>query len=597
MPAASPIENAVGVVRLSILVDGNRLPETAELISVNIRRAVNTVPTARLVMTDGDMPAQTFPLSDSAHFKPGTTITVKAGYMDQEETLFEGLVVRHGIQVSGANDARLIVECRDKAVLMTVGRRNANFVDQKDSDIIATLAQGHGLEATVDATTATYTELVQHYCSDWDFMLARADANGMLVVAQDGALSIKTPTAAGEAALCVTYGHDLIEFDGDIDARTQYGSAQAFSWDMKNQAVLEGTAADPAALPVQGDLDSATLSEVIGLDALQLQAGAPQTEATLTQWAKALQVKAGLARVRGRVKFQGSAKAVVGGVMELKGCGARFSGKLFVTGVRHEIGDGNWFTEVDFGLAPDWFTDRPDVSATPAAGLLPGVHGLQVGVVMKLDADPAGEHRVQVKVPVLRAETEGVWARLMQFHASNAFGAFFLPEVGDEVVLGYFANDPSHPVVLGSLYSSKLTPPYAFAAENDTKAIVTRCKSRIEFNEADKIITITTPGKNKVVLSDKDKSILLEDQNQNKVELSPSGIVLDSPKNIEITAKGTITLDAVGKISVSSKADVKSAGMNVMSEAQIAFSAKGNASAELNSTGQTVVKGGLVMIN
>jgi Rhs element Vgr protein len=597
MPGISPLQDSIGVVTLSVEVGGQRLPASADLISVTVQRAANAVPSARLVFNDGDMPGEAFPLSDAADFKPGAALTVKAGYGQQEEVIFEGIVVRHGLRVSGSNDARLVVECRDAAVKMTVGRRNANHVDKTDSDIIGTLVQAHGLQADVEATTVTHGVLAQHFCSDWDFMLARAEALGLLVIATDGSVAVKAPTADGEPALTVTYGVDLISFDGDVDARYQYGSATAVSWDPKAQAALEGNAADPASLPAQGDLDSATLSEVIGLASLRLQAGAPQAEAMLTQWAKAQQTKSGLARVRGQLRFQGSAKAKVGGLIELKGVGNRFSGNAFVTGLRHQIEDGAWTTEADFGLDPDWFCNRPDVQAPPAGALLPPVAGLQIGVVMKLDADPAGENRIQVKLPVLQAETEGVWARLMQSHASSGFGSFLVPEVGDEVVLGYFAADPSHPVVLGSLYSSSRKPPYELAAPNDTKALVTRCKHKLEFDEKDKVITLTTPGGNRVVLSDKDKSILLEDQNGNTVKLSPSGIALDSPKDISLTAKGGITLDAVSSIALTAKADVKASGLNVSCEGQIGFTGKGNATAELSAAGQTTVKGALVMIN
>ena len=190
-----------------------------------------------------------------------------------------------------------------------------------------------------------------------------------------------------------------------------------------------------------------------------------------------------------------------------------------------------------------------------------------------------------------------VWARVAKLYASESFGAFFLPEVGDEVLLGYFNADPSHPVVLGSLYSSKRKPPYELGASNDIKAIVTRCKHRIEFDEKDKIITITTPAENKVVISDKDKSILLSDQNGNTVKLDPGGIALDSPKEITCTAKGGITLDAVGAVNISSKADVKAQGLNVNCQAQVGFVAKGTASAELSASGQTTVQGAMVMIN
>lgn len=97
---------------------------------------------------------------------------------------------------------------------------------------------------------------------------------------------------------------------------------------------------------------------------------------------------------------------------------------------------------------------------------------------------------------------------------------------------------------------------------------------------------MTTPGNNKVVLSDTHESILLQDQNGNKVVLAPGGITLESPKDIRVTAKGSITLDAVGPLSLSSKADVQVQGLNVALEAQVGFAAKGSASVELSAAGR-----------
>ena len=102
---------------------------------------------------------------------------------------------------------------------------------------------------------------------------------------------------------------------------------------------------------------------------------------------------------------------------------------------------------------------------------------------------------------------------------------------------------------------------------------------------------------NKIVISDDEKSILLQDQNDNKLQLDQNGISLDSPKDIKLTAKGQISIDAVGKINITAKDDVKVSGLNVNNEAQIGFVGKGNASAELSASGQTTVKGSMVMIN
>lgn len=194
-----------------------------------------------------------------------------------------------------------------------------------------------------------------------------------------------------------------------------------------------------------------------------------------------------------------------------------------------------------------------------------------------------------------------LWARLMQFHGSNGFGAFFVPEVGDEVVLGYFDDDPTQPVVLGSLYSSQRLPPYEAAAGGDIKAIVTRSGARIEFNEAEQSITLRTPQQNKIVLSDSDSDsdhgIELLDENGNRVLLGRTGIGLHSPKDIRLSAAGGITIEAVGDVRIASRADVKTEGLNVHCEAQVGFAATAQATAELSAAGQTTVKGALVLIN
>ncbi len=594
--ADSPLLNSEGPVSLTVTSDGAAIGEAVQLISVTVRRALNKVPTATLVISDGDMPEQTFPVSDGATFKPGAVIAISAGYNGNVTPIFTGIVVRHSLSIAGANDARLTVECRDKAVTMTVGRKSKLFVDQTDSAAMTALIGGHGgLTADVAATSINHPVLIQHYSSDWDFLLSRAEATGSVVVVEDGKVSVKPPVVSGAATLNVAYGDSLMDFQADLDARHQYTSVTAQAWDPATQALIQAAAADPQALNAQGNIDSATLARVLGIASLDLQTAALWTQETLDGWVKAQQLKSGLARLRGHMRFQGSALARVGGLIELEGVGTRFNGMAYVTGLTHQVEDGTWTTEADFGTPVEWFSERTDIQAPPASGLLPGIEGLFVGVVVKLDADAANQNRIQVKVP--SANLDGVWARLLQPYASDGFGFFFLPEVGDEVLLGWFNNDPDFPVVLGSLYSSKRKPPYALAAANDTKAIVTRSLCKLEINDKDKIITLTTPGNNKVVLDDKDKSILLSDQNGNTVKLSDAGIALDSPKDIKLTAKGGIKLDAVSAIEITSKADVKVAGLNINCNAQVGLVAKGSASAELSAAGQTTVKGAIVMIN
>lgn len=593
----SPMVDSSAAVKLSLFSDGTQISDAIEIVSISVTSSINKIPYARIELLDGDMPNKDFPVSNSDDFKPGSEIRIDVGYGKTADTIFKGIVVRHGIKISGDNNSRLVVECRDKAVAMTIGRHNANYIDSKDSDIISSLISSYpGLRSDVDATTTPYKELVQYYCTDWDFMLSRAEVNGLLVCVEDGKLSVKPPLTSGSAELKLTYGEDLIELHADIDARSQLTEVSSVSWDPDKQELIEETAG-PQTLNAQGDLTAKELAKIVGPKSFRLQTQALLEKAALKDWADGQQLKAGLARIRGHMKFQGSAKVKPGTLLALDGVGDRFNGKVFVSSVKHQIVAGNWISEADFGMSPDWFAEQRNLVAPPASGFLPGIEGLHIGVVMKLDEDPGGQSRVQVSVPILQAETEGVWARLANFYASNSFGAFFIPEIGDEVILGYLNNDPSNPVVLGSLYSSKQAPPYELTADNFTKAIVTKSQLRIEFDDEKKVTTIITPGGNTLVLSDEDQSILMQDQNGNKVELSTDGIVLDSPKDINISAKGKIGIDAVGEIAISSKADVKVEGLNVNHTANVGFVAKGSASAELSASGPTTIKGATVMIN
>ncbi len=584
----SPNKDAVGVVTLKISSDGKQLDDSTEILSLLVRKRINRIASATLVLVDGDMPGKDFPLSNSKTFKPGAEIEIKAGYASREEMLFKGVVVRHGIKIDASSLSRLVVECRDKAVAMTLGRNNANYVDLKDDAVIRKIIGNYGeLTSSVGSTSVQHAELVQYYCTDWDFMLSRAEANGLLVLVDDGKVTVQAPDL-GSADLKVTYGEDLIDFDADIDARTQLKEVKATTWDSKKQGIDEQKA---VAKPVtkQGNLKSSDLAEVVGPSSYRLQTNAPLETGFLKSWAESRQLKSDLARVRGRMRFQGSAKARIGGVIALEGVGDRFNGDVFVTSVVHDISKGNWSTEVGFGLPEDWFAEQRELMVPMASALVPGIQGLQIGVVKKLHEDPEGNYRIQVTVPLLQAKTEGVWARLAKFYASDGVGALFVPEIGDEVVLGYLNSDPAHPVILGSLYSSKRKPPYEPEMKNNTKAIVTRSELKIEFDEEKKIITVVTPAENKVVLNDDGKSILVQDQNNNKVELKPEGILMSSPKDIEIKAGGKITVTAIGDVNVE--------GLSVSNKAKTAFSAEGNASSELSSSGQTTVKGAMVMIN
>jgi Rhs element Vgr protein len=586
--SASPASGSDGPVTLTIKSAGTAIPDAVQVLSVATRAEMFRIPEAVIVIEDGDPATNTFPLADGTLFVPGSAIEIAAGYGEAEpETIFQGVVVALRLKIDGGRGPRLVVTCRDKAFKMTLGRRNALYENQKDSDIITTLAGAAGLSSDISASTTQHSALVQYRCTDWDYTLARAELNGMLVWAEAGKLFARPPAFSGAAVLTVSYGLDLIRFDAEIDARSQLTSVAALGWDIDSQATANGTASSGSDNQ-WGNLTGATLAEVGALASFGIETATPLPASDLQGVAKARQTRAELARLRGQVRFQGSASAKLGATLELAGLGARFNGTGLICAVLHRIENGDWTTDAGLGLDPDWRSDRDGLDSPGAAGLTAPARGLQIGKVTKLTEDPASQNRIQVNMLLLGADTT-VWARLGGAHCTNGAGVMFLPEIGDEVVLGFFDEDPSHPVILGSLHSSTLPPPLTATAENYVKTIVTPKKLKVEFDDEKKKITLTTPAGNTVLLDDDGKTVKLTDQTGNKVELATAGITLDSP--------GDITIKATKGVKITAQADVAIQGMNVKATGQVGFSASGAASAELKASGTLKVQGALVQIN
>lgn len=596
--ADSPTKNSDGVVRVSVFSEGNPVKTTLfALISLLVRKEVNRIGKATLIFDAGNMPEGEIPESDDDSFAPGKKIRVEAGYEDNENPIFEGIVVNHQLVISSGNESSLQIECCDFAFPATEVRKNKVFEKKKDSDVIKELINTYsGLTASVDNTSTKYNELVQYYCTDWDFMLARADANGLIVTTEGKKISVKKPDVNATPKLKVTYGFDLISFKGELSAEAQSKGVKASAWEPSEQKLISVSGAAPS-LNSQGKDSVSDLAKAVGNNQQLCQTEGYADKSALQTWADAQLLRAGLSRIQGHCEFSGNHKVLPGDLIELDGLGKRFNGKAFAGWVMHEIKKGNWITTVGFGLPNTILTEKPDVMSPPASGLLPGIQGLHIGKVVKLDDDPTKEYKLQVEIPILNGDINTVWARPGNFWASNSYGAFFIPDIGDEVVLGFLNEDPCHAVILGSLYSSKQVPPYEITKENKIRSIFTKSKMKIEFDEEDKVITIDTPGKNKIQISDKDKSITLEDQHKNKIAMTQNGILIDSAKEISLKAKTNITLEAGAGIKQNAKANIEMKGVNIEASANAALTVKGNAKAEISAAGQTVVKGAMVMIN
>ncbi|NOT50457.1 MAG: type VI secretion system tip protein VgrG [Chitinophagaceae bacterium] len=576
IPSAQP----KSVCTYTILSEGNEVPDTYHVLSIVVSKEVNRIPTATIIMMDGEASKETFEISDTPDFEPGKKIEIKAGWRNDEETIFKGMVIKHAIKIRNSSSV-LIVDCRDETVKMTGNAKSKYYKEQKDSEIMEELIDKYGLQKEVEATTATHKEVVQYYSSDWDFMLCRSDVNGKLVMVNDGKVEIKKPDFSAAPPLTVQFGATILDLDAEIDARFQLKGVKTAAWHPADQELTDSTEAAEPSVPDGGNLSADTLASVMNDDPLTMVHSGNILDAELQAWADAKLLKNRLAKIRGKVKVDGFAGIKTGDMLEMNGVGERFEGKLFVSGVRQQIEEGDWNTIIQFGLHPEWFAETYTVQQPAAAAMLPPMEGLHIGIVTKLEGDPDGEDRIQVRVPVVHKEDEGIWSRIATLDAGEKRGTFFRPEIEDEVVVGFLNNDPRHAVVLGMCNSSAKPAPLPASDDNHEKGYVSRSEMKMIFNDDKKTINIETPAGNKFSITEEDKAIKMEDQHGNKFTMDKDGIKLESIKDIILKATN----------------DLKMEGVNGEMKASANFKAEGGAKAELSSGGSTTVKGSMVQIN
>jgi uncharacterized protein involved in type VI secretion and phage assembly len=146
------------------------------------------------------------------------------------------------------------------------------------------------------------------------------------------------------------------------------------------------------------------------------------------------------------------------------------------------------------------------------------------------------------------------WARLAAFMAGNNRGAWFIPDVGDEVLVAFESGDPRRPYVLGGLWNGKDAPPASMdgSGRNDKKVLRSRNGVIVTLNDESgrESLTLETPGGQSVKLQDGPGKIEIRDSNGNSIELASSGITVTASAKVTVQAStveisaGMVTVNA-----------------------------------------------------
>lgn len=491
---------------------------------------------------------------------PGVALKVIARVGSAEAPLFEGEIVELEPEFVGAAP-RLLVRAFDRLHRLARGRHARVFADTSDAELVRRLADEVGLRWRVGpAAGRAQPYVLQANESNLALLQRRAAAIGYLLYVDGETLCFVPPGDAG-ASQPLTWGENLIEFRPRLTTVEQVSTVTVRGWDMLGKRPVFGQTkgGDGAAPSVgAGRRGGAVAEQAHHVRADLLISHLPvANQAAADLLAGAVADRRGARFVEAEGLCHGEPGLSAGMAVEVRAVGARFAGTYFVTAVRHS-GDASGGYETSFqisGLTPatllGLLAAELDTVPPPA---------LAVAVVADND-DPDGMGRVRLAFPWLNPEVSSAWARVVAAGAGDQRGIAFLPEVGDEVLVGFEMGDLQQPYVLGGLWNGvDRPPPTAGGGPIGTvqrRVIRSRSGHEIILDDGESGgVTIRDRRGNTIIISSGDGAITVQ---------SSGDMALRSSGSLTLEASGAVTISGAG-VSVdggSGEVDVKGSMINL----------------------------------
>jgi phage protein D len=375
-------------------------------------------------------------------------------------------------------DCHTVVRGYDQCHRLQRSRRTRAFYNSSDSEIAEQVAKAAGLvQFAIEPSTTIHDFVGQCNQTDWEFLSQRAREINYEAGISCGtfyfrkASSVMTATAS---PVELTFRNGLRRFLPRVTAGNMAPDVEVRVWDPLEAKVISqvknvGTGAARPNAPGPESLAAKFVSTAQPVTSTAADAGpAPSTTAhvvcdlplatgsaidgaaAVTAAALADQVGSTFAEAEGEAA--GDPGIQPGAVVKISGVPGTFCGSWLITNARHvfDLGEGGYATQFVASGPHDrsllGLTSPPRVRSRDAA-----IPGLCCGLVTNIDDAKA---RVRVILPLLSPDYETGWAPVIQFGAGKRSGAMFLPEVGDEVLVGFESGDPRRPYVLGGVVNN-----------------------------------------------------------------------------------------------------------------------------------------------
>jgi Rhs element Vgr protein len=250
---------------------------------------------------------------------------------------------------------------------------------------------------------------------------------------------------------------------------------------------------------------------------------------------------------------------VLGGVVTLKGAA---DGNYRVIKIRHEIAPNGDYQNRFEAINAEAISPNTSINAFPKSDT-------QIAKVTD-NVDPDGLSRIKVQFPwQARYNQSTPWIRVLTPHSGADKGFHFIPEIGEEVMVGFEGGNAERPYVMGALYTGVNKADSWQTDANNVKAIRTRSGHTIELND--------TQGEEKIRIYDNEASIIEFDTQAKSLTINATENLVLGAKNIQIIAQENIDIQAKGNITKAAEGDVA-----VLSQGSMNLQATGNAALSSN---------------
>ncbi|MBV9602507.1 MAG: VgrG-related protein [Chloroflexi bacterium] len=553
---------------------------------------------------------------DDSNVSPGKALTITAKVGETTHELFDGEIVELESDFF-PGERRLMVRAFDRLHRLARGRQVRSFVNMNDGDIIQKIASEVGLTAKVGPTQTVHPYVLQDNVTDLEFLRGRAGLLGYLLFVHEKTLHCE-PYGSQTNALTIHYGEDLREFHPRLTTVDQVSTATATGWDPKQAQAIVGRASEAQGAPTVGE---GTQGGTVAQKAFNINASIQVADRPIRTQAMADRLaQASLDRRAGRFieaegTTRGNPQLIAAASVDLQGLGQRFSGKYFVTSSTHKYSSEHGYV-TQFTVSGFQPSSLLSLLAPERDGLASPRIGLVVGVVTD-NNDPDGLGRVKVLYPWLSQDHASDWARVVIPGGGTQRGMQFLPEVNDEVLVGFEQGDINFPYVLGGLWNGKNAPPsksgeVISGGKVNKRVIRSRTGHIITLDDSDNEASITivdNTGKNKVFLDSMKNKLTVHLEGDMLFE-APQGNVSIKGKTINVEAtdalkvKGmSVDTEADTSVNVKAGTDMKVSGLNTELSGSVSAKLKSvatdvtaDAKLTLSGSAMTQVSGGIIQV-